>query len=572
MLRFISYRRAHTESVRLRPFRIVAYAALIGVLSSATVNLGALSGLRVQSALASSTYRTTVLTDNPSVYYRFDESSGTTAHDSTSNGLDATYQSSVTLGTGSALTGDSDTSINISGGNGNGAATRAETGIPTGSSARTAEIWFQSTSNSYLPLFYWGQTGAPTSQFFLYVTNGNELFLSSYSYGVGGYAPYSLNDGSWHYAAATYDGNTTMTLYVDGLQVGRGSIPTTLNTVSTASLLIGGDGSNAFSGYLDEAAIYPSALTASALNKHWLAGRAVASGCGAQPTTGYGAAVLADSPVEYMRLGEASGVAALDATASCRAGAYTNGVNHGGGPLVNEGGHSVTAPSTTADGASISSELVPVGQAARSVELWENTTQSGIIPLLYYGDTTGTVSQFYVYLHDSTTVYLSSYSYAVTATSSRSLEDGNWHQIVVTYDGNLSVHIYADGAQIGSGNLGAALNTKSDSAVIVDGCNCGNPPYGSVSEVSIYSSVLASSRAKAHYMASGHTTPISSPVTATAAPTGAPACQTCATASFTVGQMTKFPINTESGNFYHSFADISIPGRSYPLALTRTYN
>jgi len=33
-----------------------------------------------------------------------------------------------------------------------------------------------------------------------------------------------------------------------------------------------------------------------------------------------------------------------------------------------------------------------------------------------------------------------------------------------------------------------------------------------------------------------------------------------------------FPVDTEDGNMYHTFNDIQIPGRGYPLAFTRTYN
>jgi len=55
------------------------------------------------------------------------------------------------------------------------------------------------------------------------------------------------------------------------------------------------------------------------------------------------------------------------------------------------------------------------------------------------------------------------------------------------------------------------------------------------------------------------------------APTGKPFCLACAAAA-AVGTTTHSPVNTESGNFFHAFSDISIPGRSYSLALARTYN
>ena len=56
--------------------------------------------------------------------------------------------------------------------------------------------------------------------------------------------------------------------------------------------------------------------------------------------------------------------------------------------------------------------------------------------------------------------------------------------------------------------------------------------------------------------------PTYGPLLASEAPTG------CGCAVGTGGD----PVNTESGNFFQSFTDISIPGRSYPLAVQRTYN
>jgi RHS repeat-associated protein len=58
-------------------------------------------------------------------------------------------------------------------------------------------------------------------------------------------------------------------------------------------------------------------------------------------------------------------------------------------------------------------------------------------------------------------------------------------------------------------------------------------------------------------------------LTAAQDPTGASPALKCGCG---IGTATKWPINTESGNFFHTFTDFSIPGRSYPLELDRTYN
>jgi RHS repeat-associated protein len=69
----------------------------------------------------------------------------------------------------------------------------------------------------------------------------------------------------------------------------------------------------------------------------------------------------------------------------------------------------------------------------------------------------------------------------------------------------------------------------------------------------------------------GNVSPTGGAVSASESPTGHNFCWACG-ARGTVGIATKFPINTATGNFFHIFNDVSIPGRSYPLQLVRTYN
>lgn len=39
-----------------------------------------------------------------------------------------------------------------------------------------------------------------------------------------------------------------------------------------------------------------------------------------------------------------------------------------------------------------------------------------------------------------------------------------------------------------------------------------------------------------------------------------------------VANATRFPVETSTGDFWHTFSDLSVPGRGFPLAFTRTYN
>ena len=72
-------------------------------------------------------------------------------------------------------------------------------------------------------------------------------------------------------------------------------------------------------GRLDEIAIYGTALSAARVQAHYTPGA---------PAT-YASTVLADSPVAYWRLGEASGSSAADSSGNGNGGSYAGGVTLG---------------------------------------------------------------------------------------------------------------------------------------------------------------------------------------------------------------------------------------------------
>jgi signal peptidase I len=95
-------------------------------------------------------------------------------------------------------------------------------------------------------------------------------------------SPAPLNDGAWHHVVGTLTGaNGTMTLYVDGVAVGAQSAITAETFTGWWRVgcgQLGGwptapSGMQSFIGVIDEAAVYPSALSAGRIDAHWQAGR-----------------------------------------------------------------------------------------------------------------------------------------------------------------------------------------------------------------------------------------------------------------------------------------------------------
>src|SRR5207244_2656836 len=85
-----------------------------------------------ESSLTPASYESTVLADNPLVYWRLGESSGTTASDSSGHGVTGQYQAGVTLSAPAALVGDTDTAVASTGAG--VAVTGSDAGLPSGTS------------------------------------------------------------------------------------------------------------------------------------------------------------------------------------------------------------------------------------------------------------------------------------------------------------------------------------------------------------------------------------------------------------------------------------------------------
>jgi RHS repeat-associated protein len=444
-----------------------------------------------------SSYSSTILADSPKVYYRLDETGCCTAADSSGNGYSATYASSgITYSATGGITGDSDTAITTSY---NGAAvTRSDSILPSGSSARTIELWEKTTSSGVYGLVSWG-TASTNAYISVNIGSGPTLSFDGYANYVMRTPPYSLEDGAWHYLAISFDG-TNAYLYVDGQLIGSGAVP--LATVASQGLWLGNsqDGASVFPGSLDEVAIYPTALSGTQISSHWRMG-AAGLACPATPSSGYAGAVAADHPTRYYRLGESSGRSAMDyaSSTSCRPGAYTSGTSHASpGALLGDSDGAAVAPSPAALTIVGAPDSLPTGSAARTFELWEKTTTSGVFGLLSYG-TTGTNQYISVNVGSSPTFSLDGYGNYVQLTPPYSLEDGNWHYLAVSFDGT-NAYLYVDGQQIGSGAV--PLSTVTNQSLWLGNSQDGAAAFpGSLDEVAIYSAALTASQINTHWRA-----------------------------------------------------------------------
>ncbi|MWA05463.1 DNRLRE domain-containing protein [Actinomadura sp. LD22] len=230
-------------------------------------------------------YRSTVLDDNPTSYWRFDEPSGGTMHSAVAEnlGTDNGTAYGATPGQAGALSGTSDTALKLSG-------TQSRVRMPDRYISREGgylaiEAWFKTTgqgvilsyqnatygnyANKYTPALYVGADGKLRGQFW----NGSSSNVMT--------SPAAVNNGQWHHAVLSGEGSQ-QTLYLDGQAVG--SLAGTIDHLNEPYVFVGSGYTSSgwaqtpstagwfdFTGDIDEVAIYDKPLGLPAVQDHYKA-------------------------------------------------------------------------------------------------------------------------------------------------------------------------------------------------------------------------------------------------------------------------------------------------------------
>ncbi len=179
-------------------------------------------------------YAQTVLNDSPTAFYRFLESGGTTAADSSANGYTATYSpGGITWGQGDAIIDGSNHAIRLDGSTGY----ITTPTLPAQQGNWTVEGWFMvqpgATATQYAVANGWPQLLYPTWNITFGIggsPGGTIAFTVNYADGTFAQIVSPLttyNDGNWHHIVLTWSALNILTLYVDGASVQSSAISAT---------------------------------------------------------------------------------------------------------------------------------------------------------------------------------------------------------------------------------------------------------------------------------------------------------------------------------------------------------
>lgn len=558
-------------------------------------------------ALATTAYESHVLGNSPVAYWPLGESSGDFTDLANSN--TATANGTITYGNTGPIYSDSTTAISLDGSSAYAEASDS-TSLDSPTSDITLEGWVDPTSGQFgngnwrmLVMKASPTFSNPYMQYALGLNdasgNPNSVLLGL---AIGGnFTTLAANNagwsyGQWNHIVGTYDGSS-MRIYVNGQQVAYQAEAGSIATYSTPTDLgaypnYAHDSSVLLEGGLAQVAIYSSALTASQVDSDYAYAYA-AEGGASSGTSGYTVAVNHDNPSAYWRLDESAGPYLRDQTSNHNDAVVSNsGISFTQTSALESDSNSSLSLDGSSGYASAqdSSSLNPT--SAITVEAWANPTAGQfvegnyryIVQKSYTSWVLEPYLQYGIALNDygsnPKAVYFGVSIGGVVQTlvvNNAGWSYGAWNHIVGTYDGS-NLKIYVNGVLVGSQAQTGSIDTYPTPVGL--GSYMALPKTstylykGGIDDVAIYPAALSATRVRAHYLASGNTPEPTggAPSAAELRGGGVNFCLVCTIAGIARGVATSHPIDTENGNFYHDFVDFNIPGRSYPLAITRTYN
>lgn len=225
-----------------------------------------------------STYSQWTMVNQPLAYWRLDETSGTVATDQTGRN-NGTYINGPTLNqTPGALTGGGDTDACVSFVAASSQYVSCGSGIfnyaaPTTPGPYTMRCWFNMTNNVAQAFMEQGLNNPSHKTGLIYYQPFQSVFffIQDNNGDLGIVVPTATLTGNWHQLVGTWDGNSTISVYLDGQGRSAGGQS---NVVVSGTTSLGASSTFGYylNGKLDEAAIFPTCWTPAQVATDYLLG------------------------------------------------------------------------------------------------------------------------------------------------------------------------------------------------------------------------------------------------------------------------------------------------------------
>ena len=430
-------------------------------------------------------YNKAVQADQPLIYCRFNEPSGTTASDAMNSGVNGTLHGGVTLGVPGALMGDTDTAYTLNGST--GYITIPASVLPSGNNPFTFECWFKCASlpvASAYELMTMGPASPSGAQVYVNVTSSGtaQVTLNGVTGGVIA-SSNTFSTGAYHHVVATWNG-VDLWIYLDG--VGTGTTPGGTPNLQNTTLWIGiysDTTTGPLNGQIDEVAVYGTCLSNARVNQHYIVGHSI-----------YAAQAVSYSPTIYYRLNEKVGTTVyniLNPADTGTQGSYNNTPTLGvTGALSGDSDTAVTFAAASSQFVDFSGQIPVLVNGIISFSCWSKFAGApGANQFIFDlgASPRANHQNFGVYLDSSRRYNLDVGGGSIIQSAAQAT--ATYHHIVATWDGTYA-RLYIDGTQVGTGATPGAQNLSDNwgrLAVTTSGLNYYS---GQIDEALFYQSTL----------------------------------------------------------------------------------
>ncbi len=216
-------------------------------------------------------YTNAVLADNPAIYWKLDDTSGTTVvnQGNLGPGGDGAYVNGPLLDVPGAFDASNNRAVEFNLTNDHAVTSAAAIPAAVLSDNRfSVEIWFNTDATRQQDLLALSH-GNSHDVLLELQSNDRVRYLHRSTGEANIFSNVNYTPGAWHHVVATMD-DGNMTLYLDGVEVGRAvhANPTTVDTTLTIGQLLPNNTARQFDGRLDEVAIYDRALSPAEIRRH----------------------------------------------------------------------------------------------------------------------------------------------------------------------------------------------------------------------------------------------------------------------------------------------------------------
>jgi PKD repeat protein len=217
-------------------------------------------------------YAAQVTGDGPDLYWRLNETSGSTAVDSSTSGQDGTFVTGTSFTATASPASVPARAVSFNGSSG----LLVDKESATAPKTYSTELWFRSTSSSGGKLIGFGSATTGLSSSYdrqvVLLSNGRLQFGTDGASRRTAETTTAYNNGQWHHVVAT-QGADGMKLYVDGVLAATNSATDAENFTGYwrvgGDRTFGGTSSNYVNAIIDEVAVYPTVLTGTDVREHY---------------------------------------------------------------------------------------------------------------------------------------------------------------------------------------------------------------------------------------------------------------------------------------------------------------